>query len=61
MDRKRLEELAGIFSISVGEFAILDNHLHVLARLDPDVAAAWLEEFERKGYSAASSRPAARD
>ena len=41
---KRLEELARIFSISVGGFSILDNHLHVLARLDPDVAAAWSDE-----------------
>jgi REP element-mobilizing transposase RayT len=37
----RLEELAGIFSIAVGGFAVLDNHLHVLLRLDPDVAATW--------------------
>ena len=23
---------------------VLDNHLHVLLRLDPDVAAAWSDE-----------------
>jgi len=38
---KRLEELAQIFSIAVGGFSVLDNHLHLLVRLDPDVAAAW--------------------
>ncbi len=37
----RLEELAQIFAISVAGFTVLDNHLHVLVRLDPDVAAGW--------------------
>jgi len=41
---KRIEELAQIFSIAVGGFAVLDNHLHPLVRLDPDVAAAWSAE-----------------
>ncbi|MGO9921244.1 MAG: transposase [Isosphaeraceae bacterium] len=40
----RLQELAGIFSIAVGGFSVLDNHLHLLVRLDPDVAAAWSDE-----------------
>ena len=40
----RLEELAQIFSISVAGFAVLDNHLHVLARLDPEVAVGWSDE-----------------
>ncbi len=35
---KRLEELAQIFAISVGGFSVLDNHLHVLVRLDSDIA-----------------------
>jgi REP element-mobilizing transposase RayT len=35
----RLEELASIFAIAVGGFSIMDNHLHVLVRLDPDIAA----------------------
>jgi REP element-mobilizing transposase RayT len=42
-DRKRwielrLQELAEIFSVAVGGFSVMDNHLHVLVRLDPDVA-----------------------
>ncbi len=37
----RLYELAGIFSIAVGALSVLDNHLQLLVRLDPDVAAAW--------------------
>ncbi len=49
LDRKewierRLRELAEIFSVAVGGFAILDNRLHLLVRLDPDVAAGWSDE-----------------
>jgi REP element-mobilizing transposase RayT len=40
----RLQELAGIFSIAVGGFSVMDNHLHVLVRLDSEVAAAWSDE-----------------
>ena len=40
----RLEELAGIFAIAVGGFSVVDNHLHVLVRLDQDVAKSWSDE-----------------
>jgi hypothetical protein len=40
----RLEELAQIFGIAVGGFSVLDNHLHLLLRLDPDVANGWSNE-----------------
>ena len=40
----RLEELAEIFAMAVAGFAILDNHLHLLVRLDPDVAWGWSDE-----------------
>ena len=40
----RLHELAEIFAISVAGFAVLDNHVHLLLRLDPDVAVAWADE-----------------
>jgi REP element-mobilizing transposase RayT len=40
----RLHELAQIFSVAVGGFALLDNHLHLLVRLDPKVAAQWSDE-----------------
>ena len=40
----RLEELAEIFAVAVAGFAILDNHLHLLVRLDPDVARGWSDE-----------------
>jgi REP element-mobilizing transposase RayT len=49
LDRKqwienRLKELAEIFAISVGGFSVMDNHLHVLVRLDPEVTSAWSDE-----------------
>ena len=40
----RLRELSDIFSVAVGGFAVLDNHLHLLVRLDPDIAADWSDE-----------------
>ena len=49
LDRKRwlehrLEELARIFSVSLAGFTVMDNHLHLLVRLDPEAAAAWSDE-----------------
>ena len=40
----RLELLASNFAISVCGFSVMDNHLHVLVRLDPDVAKQWSDE-----------------
>ena len=40
----RLRELAEIFAVSVGGFSVLDNHLHVLVRLDPEVVQGWTAE-----------------
>jgi hypothetical protein len=40
----RLEELAQVFAISVGGFSVLDNHLHVLVRLDPERVTSWSDE-----------------
>jgi len=40
----RLQELARCFAIAIGGFAIMDNHLHVLVRLDPQVLAGWSDE-----------------
>jgi hypothetical protein len=41
---KRLQELAQIFAVGVAGFTVLDNHLHVLLRLDPDIANGWSDE-----------------
>jgi REP element-mobilizing transposase RayT len=40
----RLRELAEIFSASVGGFSVLNNYVHVLVRLDPEVARGWSDE-----------------
>jgi hypothetical protein len=49
LDRKqwienRLKELADIFAVSVAGFSVMDNHLHVLLRLDPDLVGGWSDE-----------------
>ncbi len=41
---QRLQELAQIFAVGVAGFSVMDNHLHVLLRLDPDVANSWSDE-----------------
>jgi REP element-mobilizing transposase RayT len=40
----RLRELAQVFSVAVGGFSVMDNHLHVLVRLDLEVARGWSDE-----------------
>ena len=40
----RLEKLAGIFGVSVGGFSVMNNYLHLLLRLDPEVARAWSDD-----------------
>ncbi len=40
----RLQTLSGAFAVSVCGFAVMDNHLHVLVRLDPDAANDWSAE-----------------
>jgi hypothetical protein len=40
----RLRELAGIFAIDVCAYSVLDNHLHVVLRLNDDIARAWSDE-----------------
>jgi len=41
---RRLQDLAEIFAVAIGGFSVMDNHLHVLVRLDPDVAEGWTDE-----------------
>jgi len=45
----RLQLLAETFSIAVGGFSVMDNHLHVLCRLDPEDSLKWtVEEVVRR-------------
>jgi REP element-mobilizing transposase RayT len=49
----RLETLSGCFAVSVCGFAVMDNHLHVLVRLDADDASCWsAEEVVRRWIAA---------
>jgi hypothetical protein len=41
---KRIEELTESFAVGVGGFSVMDNHLHLLVRLDPGVAQGWSDE-----------------
>lgn len=60
----RLELLAQQFAVSVCGFAVMDNHLHVLVRLDParssdwsdeDVVRRWIAVYPPKGLDQADS------
>jgi hypothetical protein len=42
--RDRLRELAGSMAIEVLDYAILDNHAHVVLRNRPDIVATWSDE-----------------
>ena len=51
----RLQELVRIFAIDVCGFAILDNHLHVLLRLDLAKAKAWSAHCSARAWTAPRS------
>ena len=40
----RIKELAELFAVGIGGFSVMDNHLHLLLRLNPEVAAGWSDE-----------------
>ena len=40
----RLRWLAGIFAVDCGGFAVMDNHLHLLLRLDSVRVRGWSDE-----------------
>jgi len=40
---QRLKELDSVFAVSVGGFSVMDNHPHLLVRIDPDVASGWTD------------------
>lgn len=41
---QRLQRLSHSFAVSICGFAVMDNHLHVLVRLDPDEVSGWSDE-----------------
>ena len=40
----RLEELVEIFAIDCAGFAVMDNHMHVLLRIDAERATSWSDK-----------------
>lgn len=40
----RIEELSQLFAIAVGGFSVLDNHLHLAVRLEPERVDQWSDE-----------------
>ncbi len=47
--RSRLHELLAIFAIDVVAYAIMNNHLHLVIRIRPDIANSWTpEEIARR-------------
>jgi REP element-mobilizing transposase RayT len=50
---ERLEFLSRCFAVSVCGFSVMDNHLHVLVRLDAEEAESWsAEEVIRRWFAA---------
>lgn len=42
--QERIETLAGIMGVDVLGFSVMSNHIHLLLRIRPDVAASWTDE-----------------
>lgn len=45
----RLRELSGVFAVEIAAYAVMSNHVHVVQRMAPEIAATWsaLEVAER--------------
>ena len=42
--RERLQLLAGVFGIEILTYAVMSNHVHLVVRNRPDLAAAWSDD-----------------
>ena len=42
--RARMERLASVFGLDLLTYAILSNHIHIVARTRPDVVATWSDK-----------------
>ncbi|HND51112.1 MAG TPA: hypothetical protein PLV92_01905 [Pirellulaceae bacterium] len=42
--RDRIEALSSVFAVDVGDYAAMSNHMHLILRNRPDVAASWSDE-----------------
>lgn len=48
---ERLQELVGVFAVEVLSFSIMSNHIHLLLRTRPDLAAAWSDDEVARRWS----------
>jgi REP element-mobilizing transposase RayT len=53
--QQRLQLLAGACAIEVLDFALLDNHIHLILRTRPDIAQCWSDQEVVKTASTVSS------
>lgn len=55
--RERFRRLAGVMAVDVLDYAILDNHLHIVLRNRPDIVGTWSdEEVARRWWSVCPAR-----
>jgi hypothetical protein len=55
--QQRLELLAGACAIEVLDFAVLDNHIHLILRTRPDIAQCWSDrEVVRRWWQLCPTR-----
>jgi len=55
--RDRFWQLAGAMAIDIVDYAILDNHLHIVLRNRPDIVSTWSdEEVVRRWWRVCPSR-----
>ena len=40
----RLRQLAGLFGVDICDYAVMSNHLHLVLRNRPDIAAQWSDD-----------------
>ncbi|MFH1138829.1 MAG: hypothetical protein V1816_22355 [Pseudomonadota bacterium] len=52
----RLELLAAVFALEISAFAVMSNHVHVVVRTRPDLAAGWSREDAARRWLVLSSR-----
>ncbi|MBK8124669.1 MAG: hypothetical protein IPK54_14100 [Dokdonella sp.] len=51
-------ELGEIFAVGIHAYAVMSNHVHVVLRIDPPTAAAWIaaENLESSTHTSANLR-----
>ena len=54
---QRIRQLAGVFAIDVAAYAVMDNHYHIVLRVDRERAEAWSEEAVLRRWASLFSLP----